>query len=203
MEWGSASDWIAALATVGIAGAAIFAAKQGSRALEAWRAEAIGKRRLELAEQVLADFYEARDIISGSRLPFTFAGEGATRPRAESEPDGRKTRLDCYYAVAERLGRKDEFFAQVASRRYRFIALFGKAGSDAFDEVFKLRNEIWVAVHWLIGPYAAEWSTSDRMRMEATIGWGDPEKDGIPGRMDRAVQMIESVCRPAIQESMR
>jgi hypothetical protein len=165
--------------------------------------EAVGKSKAELAEQVLADFHEARDIINGSRLPFTFEGEGASRPKVESESEGRKRRLDCYYAVAERLRSKEDFFAQVAARRYRFIALFGKDGAKAFDELVRIRNEILVAVGWLVGPYAAEWTATDRTRMEKTIGWGDPKNDPIPRRLDEAVQMIERACRPVIQLSTR
>jgi hypothetical protein len=49
MEWGSVSDWVMASANVGLAGAAIAAARQGIRALGAWRDEAVGMRRLEIA----------------------------------------------------------------------------------------------------------------------------------------------------------
>jgi hypothetical protein len=37
--------------------------------LEKWRRETIGKRKVELAKEVLADFYQARDIIQRPDLP--------------------------------------------------------------------------------------------------------------------------------------
>ena len=44
--------------------------------VNAWRREYIGKRRLELAEEVLSLFYEARDIIRYIRNPFGYIGRG-------------------------------------------------------------------------------------------------------------------------------
>jgi hypothetical protein len=38
----------------------------GYRGLTKWREERIGKRRVELAEDVLADFYQARDMSARS-----------------------------------------------------------------------------------------------------------------------------------------
>ena len=40
------------------------------------------KRRTDLAEEVLSDFYKARSIFGQARSPFAFAGEGKTRPRS-------------------------------------------------------------------------------------------------------------------------
>ena len=51
--------------------------------LAAEQALASWKRRTELAEEVLTDFYQARDIIHGARLPIGFGDEGNTKPREE------------------------------------------------------------------------------------------------------------------------
>jgi hypothetical protein len=201
MEWGSVSDWVTAAANVGLALAAIAAARQGIRALSAWRDEAVGKRRLEIAEQTLADFYEARDIINGARFPMTFAGEGSTRPAKDNEPDGRKVRLDGYYVVYERLKRHEEFFAGLLARRYRFIALFGADAGKSFNDLLVARNDILVTVNRLVGEYADQWTAVDRRRMEEKIGWGDSDADPVRKDLDRIVQTVEGICRPVIQAS--
>ena len=54
--------------------------------LDAWRREFMGKRRMELAEEVLALFYQARDVIEQIRSPVRYLGEGQTR---EAAPDER------------------------------------------------------------------------------------------------------------------
>ena len=45
------------------------------------RTFAAWKRQTELAEQVLADFYEARDIIAAARSPADLEDEGNTRQK--------------------------------------------------------------------------------------------------------------------------
>ena len=53
--------------------------------ISAWKREFIGKRRIELAEDVLALFYETQDAIREIRNPASFSGEGKTRKRDENE----------------------------------------------------------------------------------------------------------------------
>jgi hypothetical protein len=199
MPWGSVSDWATAIANFGLAGAAIFAALQGMRTLGAWRDEAVGKRKLELAEETLADFYEARAIINNARLPVTFEGEGTTRPKVEGESAGRTQRLNSYYVVLARLRKHEGFFARLFSRRYRFAVLFGTEASNVFDELFAIRNDILLTVNFLVGELADSWTPQDRRRKEAKIGWGDPNDDPIRERLERVVKAVENLCRPIIQ----
>lgn len=53
--------------------------------LTAWRREYIGKRNLELAEDILSLFYETRDVIGSIRSPLGFVGEGSTRKASPNE----------------------------------------------------------------------------------------------------------------------
>jgi hypothetical protein len=47
--------------------------------ISAWKVEFLGKRRIELAEEVLALFYQVRDAIESIRGSFGYEGEGKTR----------------------------------------------------------------------------------------------------------------------------
>ncbi len=69
MDWAVFGEVVKVLGSVATAGAAWFAATIAYRGLNKWRAETIGKRKAELAEEVIADFYEARDIIIAARSP--------------------------------------------------------------------------------------------------------------------------------------
>ncbi len=82
---------------------AIIAAYVGLKGLSRWRAETVGKRKSELAEHVLADFYQARDIYEWARFPGSFPGEGAARPREEGESEDEGRRRDAYYVPVARL----------------------------------------------------------------------------------------------------
>ena len=55
------------------------------------------KRRAELAEQVLVDFYRFADLIREIRSPGGFAGESDERPRVENETLAEASKLDAYY----------------------------------------------------------------------------------------------------------
>jgi hypothetical protein len=96
---------------------AIYGVRIGIQGLNKWRTETIGKRKAELAEEVLADFYEGRDIINAARSPGGFGHEGATRPRAEWESEDDTRTLDAYFRTMERLRNKEEFFARFHARR--------------------------------------------------------------------------------------
>ncbi len=176
-----------------------------ARGLNRWRAETIGKRKVELAEEVLADFYQARDIIAAARSPFGTSGEGDTRPKGANETEEDTRVLNGYFRAAERLRVKAEFFAQAWARRYRFIAVFGPGAGKAYDDIFEVRNEIIVSVGSLIHAHRASDSAElarARRHWENTIWEGEPD-DPIPDRVDQIIKTIEGACRPVIQEAAK
>lgn len=177
-----------------------------ARGLNRWRAETIGKRKAELAEEVLADFYQARDIIIAARSPGSFGHEDTTRQKADWESEDDTRALNAYFTTAERLNNKREFFAQFHARRYRFIAHFGLEAGISYDELHSIYAEIVVAVRMLIMTYRQQSLGSfpqNRRAWEAIIGWAPPENDKIPERLDAIVSAIEKICRPAIQEAAK
>ena len=70
--------------------------------INAWRREFVRKRRIELAEDILARFYEAQDAIREIRNPFSYGREGTTRKRSEHETPEESKLLDQAYVVFER-----------------------------------------------------------------------------------------------------
>lgn len=209
MEAGSYADWVAALANVAIASAAICAAALGYRGLNAWRTETIGKRKAELAEQVLADFYEAQDVFRFARQPFTYSNEGNTRQKEEGETAADTQRLNTYFTVSERLLKRNECFANLHARQYRFLALFGHDSEQIrpFDNPFRIRNEVILAVNMLMTSYKQRRLGDPpvdpklREKWESAIGWREPENDAIALGLDDVVKAIEKICRPAIEET--
>ncbi len=206
MDQASSPLWVEllkALPSVVTAGTAIVAVVIAKAGLEKWRRETIGKRKAELAEEVLADFYQARDIIKAARSPFGYSHEGLSRQKGENETEEDTRILNSYFAATERLASKADFFAETWARRYRFTAVFGPEAARAYDDLFEVRNEIIVSVRSLISAHGQHLSASDRAakaRWENTI-WSEGEDDPIPGRLDRIVETIEKTCRPAVQES--
>jgi hypothetical protein len=99
------------------------------RALASW------KRRTEFAEEVLADFYKARDIIEAARSPGGFADEGTTRKQQSWETEDDTRTLNAYFRTIERVSAHTDFFSQLFSRSHRFIALFGGDAGKPFDDL--------------------------------------------------------------------
>jgi len=73
------------------------------RGLSAWRQQMIGKRKAELAEQVLVGFYAARDTLKWARVPAFGSEEGASRKPVENEDEQVRIMRNVYYIPIERL----------------------------------------------------------------------------------------------------
>lgn len=177
--------------------------------VNAWKREFVGKRRIELIENVLALFYEAQDAIREIRNPFSFVGEGATRKRSEHEREDEAQLLDQAYVVFERYQKREKLFAELRSMKYRVMATFGSKAGEPFDELNMVLNEIFSSARILSTYY---WKRQGREQMneeefqkhldqmnkhEAIFWFMGEEKDEITPRVQRSVEKIESVAREA------
>jgi len=181
--------------------------------IRAWRREFVGKRRIELAETVLAFFYEAQDAIREIRNPISFVGEGSTRKRSEYESEEESRLLDQAYVVFERYQKREKLFAELRSMKYRVMATFGSEAGEPFDELNKVLNEIFASAHILgtyywkkrrkmekrqeIRKYKEEMREyEEKMRKHEAIFWFMGEdKDEITPRVQRAIEKIEKIAR--------
>lgn len=111
--------------------------------------------------------------------------------------------LNSYYAVAERLQKRHDFFVEFEALRYRVVAVFGDETAKSFVDLFRILTEIDTAVGLLLRMREAGDYSSDspvRRSFETTIGWWtDPKEDTISSRLDQIVESVEKVFRPAIQ----
>ena len=181
------ASWLSAVGQLSTGMAAMVAGWAALRGLDAWRAETVGRRKAELAEEVLAQFYRARDLMTWARFP----SEGAPEGGGASQP-------------VERLARESELFSELQASRYRFMAYFGEEAAKPFDELRRMHKEVLEAADSLAradqpGEGA---STVDRATWNATIGRGSAlQQDELAARLDRTIREIERICRPLIDES--
>lgn len=169
-----------------------------------WRRQMVGKRKAELAEQVLVDFYEARDVFQWVRSSGFLASEGNSRKATEDEPDQVRLMRNVYFIPLERLNREKELFARLQARRYVFRAYFGDAGTEPFETLAKAHNEISVTAGLLIqiAEYdgASKAVSNSRDKLLDDLGWG---KRARPDDMDRSIKKavadIEAICRPMLE----
>jgi hypothetical protein len=177
---------------------------------DAWRREHIGKRQIELAEEVLALFYQARDAIEQIRSPFGFGGEGSSRKPQENEKPEHKQALDQAYVLIERYSHHSELFSKLHSLRYRFMAQVNVDAAAPFDALNRIVNELIISAHkmarlstipeWSLRTPEAEQKHRDEFLKVHDIYYGTGgEDDPITPKVQRVVDDIERTCRAIIE----
>jgi hypothetical protein len=178
--------------------------------VNAWRHEFIGKRRIELAEEVLALFYEARDVISYIRSPFGYVGEGSSRKSSENESPEEKQIYDNAYVVVERYNKNQELLNKIYSMRYRFMAQFGKEASVPFDDLRKIVNDIFISSRMLTHHWKDQgrrtWKSEaefnkhlEEMHKYEAVFWEmSVDDDPIIPRVSAVISNIEDQCNAII-----
>jgi len=188
------------LAAVIIAVAAIYG-------ISAWKREFRGKCQIELAEGVLALFYEVRDAIAGMRNPFGFEGESSTRKVQPNETEAQKRARDRASVMFKRYNDREKIFSRLYSLRYRFMAQFGKEKVEPFDRIHKVVIELFSAAHTLTDlwalrtehyPEERQETTQEDIRKYEKIFWWSGSKDEVAERVDEAVSNIEQICSTVI-----
>jgi len=134
--------------------------------INAWKREFRGKRQIELAEEALSLFYEAREVITGARSCLSFGYEGKTRESGAEETPAQKKARDAAYVIFERFQPHEELFSKLHAMRYRFMAQFGIDASKPFEELRKIRNEIFSAARRLGRLWAEDLSLIDEKRQD-------------------------------------
>ena len=185
--------------------AVVAAAVIAARGLTAWRSEIQGRRRYELAEEVLALFYETKDRISYMRNPTGVEGEGSTRKRAEGEDPDVSQRLDLAYTAFERYQKSQEAFNRLRALRYRFMAIYGTEAAEPFDKIHQAATRVLLSSRAL----AHLWGTPSRrarneseairinesVRKHEAVFWEGEEDDPITPLVDSAVEEMELTCK--------
>lgn len=175
--------------------------------IDSWRREFRGKRDIELAEEVLALFYEARDAIASIRSPLGYEGEGNSRKAAPNETPEQKKARDRAFVVFERYGKYSELFSRLHASRYRFMARFGRDRARPFDEIRKALNaifisaqmlsDLWARGSWFSSPEHEQRHEEQRQRHESVF-WQIGE-DEVTSQVDVAVAEIEATCSAIIE----
>ncbi|MGF1718407.1 hypothetical protein L4D08_26545 [Photobacterium chitinilyticum] len=181
----------------------------------AWKREFIGKRKIELAEDVLASFFEVKDAIASIRNPFSYQGEGKTRKRGEGESPDESELLDRGFIVFERYEAYKEVFVRFNTLKYKFMASFGPESEDVFSETNKIMNRIFFSARQLATNY---WQRQGKVPMEDEefkkhlddmhkfegIFWDRmDEKDVIRQELQELQAKLDDLTKPCFEEPMK
>lgn len=207
MTWIKFFEWLPSyLQAIAVWIATIFA-------ITAWRKETVGRRKSELAEDVLADFYRAWDLLITVRLPGSFSGEGQSRPKpaftSATDADFHKL-LDSYYVPVERLKGQYEFLSNMQAKKYRCSALFGPEIEKLFNEFRGIETKIISSSHALIRLHQQAKDRGGKVdeskidQYEKIIGWRIDINEGgdeIDSQVERLIADVESILKPYLKES--
>lgn len=181
----------------------------------AWKREFIGKRKIELAEETLAAYFEIRDAIAFIRSPFSRSTEGSTRERASHETDAERQLLDRGFIVFERYEKKQEIFVKFSTLKYKFMAVFGPETESIFTDTHQVVNSIFTSANMLSTYY---WQRQGRVQMEVDefqkhldemrqhegIFWDRyNENDEIREKLSTIQGALETVTKPCFEEPMK
>lgn len=179
----------------------------------AWKREFVGKRQIELAEQVLAKFFEIRDAVAHIRNPFSQKDEGSTRQRGDHETQVETDLLNRGYIVIERYTKREAVFAEFNTLKYRFMASFGPETENIFLDTNQTVYSIFGSARILATHY---WKQQGRVPMDPEfqkhldemykhegILWetGD-ENDEIKQRLNAIQAKLEAAVAPCFKEPM-
>lgn len=190
------AEWVTALGTAMAGLATLIAGWAAIRGVDAWRTELVGRRKAELAEDVLAQFYRARDVLIWARLP--------DRP-LDSAPqaDDRDQRHQSHASPIERLTQESALFSELQASRYRFMAYFGEGSAHPFEEMRAIHGEVVSSAESLIRDPNEHASDTERDRWEDAIGWVDDGDDELARRLAETIAAVEHVCCPLIADQHR
>lgn len=203
------------LITITQAGAVVMASWAVISGVGAWKREFIGKRKIDLAEQTLAKFFEVNDAIAFIRNPFSSGNEGSTREKGEHETEAETELLNRGYIVVERYQKRELVFSEFQTLKYKFMATFGKETEQIFTDTARALNSIFVSARMLATHY---WQRQGRVHMEADefqrhldemhrhegIFWDiQTDDDEIRKQLNSVLQRLESVTAPSFAEPMQ
>ena len=203
------------LATISQAVAVVAACWAIISGVGAWKREFIGKRKIELAEETLAAYFEIKDAISFIRSPFSSGTEGNTRKRSEHETEAEAQLLDRGYIVFERYESRKEVFVRFNTLKYKFMAVFGTETESIFKDTNQTLNSIFSSANMLSTHY---WQRQGRVKMEEDefqkhldemhrhegIFWDRyDDDDEIRKKLSDTQELLESTTKPCFEEPMK
>lgn len=165
---------------------------------------ALAKRKAEVAEKVLADFYEVRRAFDVVRSPIIWAEE--LQPEEGVPEDVLK---NDGYNVRRRLRQHADLFSRLEASRFSFGALFGQAAMEAYAKVIAIHNRVFHAAGDLLRYRGQEelGNMKDHLRAMRRVACsltqladdGTELPDQVAAELDAIVAGVEVVCRPALE----
>lgn len=161
------------------------------------------KRRFEVAEQLLADAYRFRSLMTYVRNGGASSGEGSSREAEPNETERVKSLRNSYFVPLERLQKQNEFISAFFAKRATARALFGPEAETAFglfhEGLHKTQISAQLLVQWSGEQDFADPALMKRMQEDIWEPLGaHAGKNEIGQKLDEGVELVERFCRPVL-----
>lgn len=209
--WSGIGGLLAGIATLLLA---LFA----KRGLASWKEQHFGTRKLELAQDLLAEVYTTEEILRFVLVPLVSSRELNAVERLEGETDDDYQIRQTYDAVIIRYETHAEQFNKVRAMLFRARAILGEEVYESVKALLMLKNRIQAGAHkaFLASREVAHlerqasiglqtdgtaYETAFR-RMEAAQAyfWGMGEGDSLIREIEQAATRCANELRPMIEE---
>lgn len=164
----------------------------------------LARRKSEVAEKVLAEFYEVRRAFQAIRSPMIWAEEMTPEegvPEDVIKNDG--------YNVRRRMRQHAALFSRLEATRFSFGALFSHETTAPYDRLVRIHNQVFHAAGDLLHYRGQEdmGNTREHLRAMRRVAFavtqlgakGEELPDLTGAELDAVVAEIEATCRPALE----
>ena len=174
--------------------------------INSWRREAKWKRKYELAEEVLANMYEAQQAIRNIRSPFGYQNEGNSRKVEENETPEQTKAYNQAYVVSERYKNNNVSLQKIHALKFRFIALYGKEHEQHFNKFHQTINQIFSSADQIAQVNLGFYDFDKDLRRSTIkdnneilyLKITDLENDLVDKGIQNAIDEIEEACKKII-----
>lgn len=170
-------ELVTALKDIAIGVSAIVVAIQGSKALNQWRNELVGRTKFTLARKLARLVFEYEQANHNVRNPVTYAGESADREIPEDEISDLRTHHDEGYARKKRLEKLRKVVMQLEEIYPEASLLIGDSVSVYRRMYLGRFNELTIAIGHHFGLDAYSKNTGDLYRRNQQIMYGSPDDE--------------------------
>ena len=152
----------------------------------------VREKKQQLAEDVLARAYDVKFSIISMRRPCN-SEEAETRHRDIGETEFEAVIKDDHYVVLKRFGEEEQDINEFLSRRMRMKAWFGAVSDEPFDIFTRVLNTLVTSSKMILSNPEMADSMVPILKVYGEI-------DVIEDEVNRAVQILEVICRPILSE---
>lgn len=159
--------------------------------INTWRKETRWKRKYELAEEILANFYEAQRDIQEIRMPVRLAWFNESELKADNDTKIRNEAHNYY----ERIAKNRAAYDRLETLKFRFMILFGKKHEGYFSELGKIYGKLYLANNEVVRIKLSPDPDNEELKRQNKIRFASlKEDDSIDSKLQEIISGVETVC---------